>query len=136
MPDRVVLDSSVIAAIFFREEASERAERAAENHELITVDIAAAEVANVAWKRVLFLDESREITLKALKGCADFIMNVCDTISSLELLENGFEIAVLDRITLYDALFVAASEREKVSLLTLDGKLYEKLYKRRNVKLV
>lgn len=136
MPDRVVLDSSVIAAVFFEEEASERAERVAEDYELVTVDVAVAEVANVAWKRVIHFGESREVTLKALKSCIDFITDVCDIITSQELLENGYEIALADEITLYDALFVAASERERILLLTLDKKLYEKLQERGNVKLV
>lgn len=136
MPDKVVLDSSVIAAIFFKEEASERAERVVQRYELVTVDVAVAETANVAWKRVVFFDEPGKITLKSLKNCTDFILNVCDIITSQKLLENGFEIAVADRITLYDALFVAASEREKIPLLTLDKKLYEKLYEKRNVNLI
>jgi predicted nucleic acid-binding protein len=72
MPDRVILDSSVIAAIFFKEESSERAERVAENYRLTTVDLAIA----------------------------------------------------------------AASEREKVPLLTTDGKLYEKVKSKRSVKLI
>ncbi len=136
MPDNVVVDSSVIASIFFREEASERAERVAKDYELTTVDVAVAETANVAWKRVVFFNEPRETTLKALKGCTNFIMNVCNIITSQKLLENGFEIAVVDEITSYDALFVAASEREKIPLLTLDRKLYEKLHEKRNIKLI
>ena len=48
MQNKVVLDSSVIAAIFFKEEASERSERVVENYNLITIDVAVAEVANVA----------------------------------------------------------------------------------------
>lgn len=136
MPGRVVLDSSVIAALFFKENASERAERVAENYELMTVDIAVAEVANVAWKRVVFFNEPGEPTLKALKKCKDFIMSVCGIVISQELLEDGFEIAVAERITLYDALFVAASDREKIPLLTLDETLFEKLHEKRNVKLV
>ncbi|MBU7012564.1 MAG: type II toxin-antitoxin system VapC family toxin [Theionarchaea archaeon] len=136
MPDNVVVDSSVIASIFFREEASERAERVAENYELTTVDVAVAETANVAWKRVVFFNEPREITLKALKRCTNFIMNVCNVITSQKLLENGFEIAIIDGITLYDALFVAASKREKIPLLTLDKTLYEKLHEKRNIKLI
>lgn len=136
MPDKIVLDSSVIAAIFFKEEASERAESVAEKHEIITVDVAAAEVGNVAWKRVVFFNESRKNTLKSLKKCIEFIMNVCDVINLQELAENGFEIAVAEKITFYDALFVAASKREKIPLLTLDKKLYEKLHEKRNVNLV
>ena len=53
MRDSVILDSSVIAAIFFKEEASERAEEALGDYKLITVSIAIEEVANVAWKRVV-----------------------------------------------------------------------------------
>jgi len=54
MRDSVILDSSVIAAIFFKEEASERVEEALRDYKLITVNIAIEEVANVAWKRVVF----------------------------------------------------------------------------------
>ncbi|MGD2250023.1 MAG: type II toxin-antitoxin system VapC family toxin [Candidatus Methanofastidiosia archaeon] len=136
MPDKIVLDSSVIAAIFFREEASQRAEKATENKEVSTVDIAAVEVGNVAWKRVVFFDESSETTLKALKNCISFINTVCHTIPSQELLEIGFEIAITEKITLYDALFVAASEKEKSPLFTLDKKLYEKINEKRNIQLV
>jgi len=136
MPDRGILDSSVIAAIFFKEDASERAERVAENYKLITVDLAIAEVANVAWKRVVFFNESKEIALKALRRGIDFISGACEVISSQELIEDAFEIAIADKITIYDSLFIAASEREKVPLLTTDGKLYEKVKLKRSVKLI
>ncbi len=88
MPDRAILDSSVIAAIFFKEESSERAERVAGNYKLITVDLAIAEVANVAWKRVAFFNESKEIALKAIRRGIDFIISACEVISSQELLES------------------------------------------------
>ena len=136
MSDKVILDSSLIAAIFFKEEASERAERAVENCELITVDLAVAEVANVSWKRVVFFNESKEVTLKALERSIDFITGVCEVITSRELIEDAFGIAVTDKITVYDSLFVAASEREKVPLLTTDKKLHEKLNEKRNMKLI
>ncbi len=136
MPDRVILDSSVIAAIFFKEDASERAERVAENYKLITVDLAIAEVANVAWKRAVFFNESKEIALKALRRGIDFIISACEVISSKELIEDAFEIAIVDKITIYDSLFIAASEREKIPLLTTDGKLYEKVKSKRSVKLI
>jgi predicted nucleic acid-binding protein len=136
--NKAILDSSIIAAIFFKEEASERAERVAENYKLITLDLAIPEVANVAWKRVIFFNESREIALKALKKSIDFITGVCEVISftSWELLEDAFEIAIADKITVYDSLFIAASEREKAPLLTADRKLHEKLREKRNVKLI
>ena len=134
MRDSVILDSSVIAAIFFKEEASERAEEALRDYKLITVSIAIEEVANVAWKRVVFFNEQKEIALK--DKSIDFIMGVCEVIASQKLLKDAFEIAIEDDITIYDALFIAASEREKVPLLTLDRKLYERVKQKRNVKLI
>ncbi len=136
MPDNVVLDSSVIAAIFFKEEASERAEKVAEKHRLMTVDATVPEVANVAWKRIVHFNEPEEMTKIALKACMDFIANACKVISSQTLLEASFEIAVRDRITVYDSLFIAASEKEKAPLLTTDKNLYNNLCEKRNVKLV
>ncbi|MHC1572010.1 MAG: type II toxin-antitoxin system VapC family toxin [Methanosarcinales archaeon] len=136
MPDRAILDSGVIAAIFFREESSDRAEKVAENYELITVDLAIAEVANVAWKRVIFFNESKEVALKAVKKSVDFILGVCEVISSQEVIEDAFEIAITDKITIYDSLFIAASEREKAPLLTTDGKLHEKVKSKRSLKLI
>ena len=136
MPDRVILDSSVIAAIFFKKEFSERAERVAEINKLITVDLAMVEVANVAYKRVALFKESKEIGLKALRRSIDFIVTACEVISSQGLLEDAFEIAIADTITIYDSLFVAASEREKLPLFTADEKLYEKVTPKRRVKLL
>ncbi|MGB7000414.1 MAG: type II toxin-antitoxin system VapC family toxin [Halobacteriota archaeon] len=136
MADEVILDSSVIAAIFFKEDSSGRAETAAESYELITVDLAIAEVANVAWKRVMFFDESKEIALKALRRSINFITDACEVISTRKLLEDAFAIAIDDKITIYDSFFITASEREKVPLLTTDGKLYEKVKSKRNVKLI
>ena len=123
-------------AIFFKENTSGRAEMAAENYKLITVDLAIAEVANVAWKRVMFFDESKEIALKALRRSTNFITGACEVISTRKLLEDAFAIAIEDKITIYDSFFIAASEREKVPLLTTDGKLYEKVKSKRNVKLI
>ena len=136
MPDKAIADSSLIAAIFFKEESSERAEKAAENYKLITVNLAFSEVANVAWKRVVFFNESKKIASKALRRGMDFISGACEVISSQELIEDAFEIAIADKITIYDSLFIAASEREKVPLLTTDGKLYEKVKSKRSVKLI
>jgi predicted nucleic acid-binding protein len=121
-------------AIFFKEDSSEKAEMAVENYKLITVDLAIAEVANVAWKRVMFFDESKEIALKALRKSTNFITGACEVISTRKLLEDAFAIAIEDKITIYDSFFIAASEREKVPLLTTDGKLYEKVKSKRNVK--
>ena len=123
MPDNYILDSSIIAAIFFREKASTKAVQKIQEKDLTTVDLAMAEVANVAWKRVTIFHENEEIITEALKKSIEFINTVCKVIPTEELIEKSFQIALKEKITLYDSLFLAASEKEKTPLLTLDKKL-------------
>jgi len=123
MSTKYVLDSSVIAAIFFQEPSSEKAASAVENHELVTVDLARAEVANVAWKRVTLFNEDRELITRAFKMSMEFIETSCKVIPTRELVEESFPMALKNKISFYDALFVSASLREGVPLLTLDKKL-------------
>jgi predicted nucleic acid-binding protein len=134
--NKVILDSSIIAAIFFKEEASEKAEKAVGDRELITLDLAFVEVANVAWKRVVLFKENKDLISKALKNGCEFITDACEVIASKELLGDAFLIAVSEKITIYDALFVAASEIEKLPLLTADGKLYENLKTSKDIMIV
>ncbi|WP_456369291.1 type II toxin-antitoxin system VapC family toxin [Geoglobus sp.] len=128
MPDRVVLDSSVIAAIFFKEDGVvEAAERIVENsRRMYTVDLAVAEITNVAWKKVVFGKEDRGIVKLALDKSIEFINSVCEVLSSEELYESAFEISVESGLTAYDSLFIAASQKLDAPLATADRKLYEK----------
>jgi predicted nucleic acid-binding protein len=48
----------------------------------------------------------------------------------------SFQLAIEDRIPIYDALFLAAAERETVPLLTRDEKFYELEKSTRNVRMV
>lgn len=137
MPDKVVLDSSVIAAIFFPEdEVSELAEKIAAKNNLITLDLAVAEVGNVAWKRAMFFNEDKDTTLAALQDCRDFIADSCALLRSFDLVEEAYEISVEDKIAFYDSLFLAAAEKEQAPLLTLDKKLHEKVKAKRNVRVI
>src|SRR5512136_1187693 len=121
MPDKVVLDSSVIAAIFFPEgEVSERAEEVAAKNDLITLDLAIDDVGNVAWKRAVFFKEDKGTTLAALQDCRDFIAGSCTLLRSFDLVEEAYEISVEGKIAFYDSLFLAAAEKEQARLLTLD----------------
>ena len=87
MPDNYILDSSIIAAIFFREKASTKAVQKIQEKDLTTVDLAIAEVANVAWKRVTIFHENEEIITGALKKSIEFINTVCKVIPTEELIE-------------------------------------------------
>jgi len=135
MRDRAVLDTGVIVAIYFDEDASERAVEVASKHSPITLDLAVAEVGNAAWKRVAFFGESKDATWKSLYKCLEFIKS-CSQISSFELAELAYEISVANKTTFYDSLFLAAAENERVPLYTLDKKMYEKVKAKRDVQMV
>lgn len=136
MPDEVVLDSSLIAAMFFKEDASMRAQDAASNSDLITLDLAIAEVGNVAWKQVVLCGADKDQTLVAFKKCQSFISEACELVRAEDLTIRAYNIAVETRTAFYDSLFLAAAEARQVPLLTLDRKLYEKARSTRNVQLI
>ena len=136
MPDEVVLDSSVIAAMFFKEDASMRARDAAAKSDLITLDLAIAEVGNVAWKQVVLCGADKDQTLVAFKKCQSFIVEACELVRAEDLTIRAYNIAVETRTAFYDSLFLAAAEARLVPLLTLDRKLYELAKSTRNVRLI
>ena len=124
MRDRAVLDSGVIFALYFEEDASERAVNAANQYSPITLDLAVAEVGNAAWKRVAFFEESKDAAWLSLSKCLLFIKS-CTMMNSSDLAGHAYEVALENKTTFYDSLFLAAAEQEKVPLLTLDKKMYE-----------
>lgn len=137
MPDNVILDSSVIAALFFfRDNSSEKAADAIAEKDLIALDLSMAEAGNVAWKRVVHFQEDPELTFSALQNCMGFISEACALVRASDLIDEAYRIAVEDRIAFYDSLFLAASEKENAPLLTLDRKLYEKARVKRNVQMI
>jgi len=136
MSDRVVLDSSVIAAIFFKEAISSAAEEVVRDGDVITTDFALVEVANVAWKRHRFFGEDAELMEKALDSCRKFVEEICKVVHAAELVEDAFKIAVEEKITVYDALFVAASEKTAAKLVTADVRLYDAAKRRVKAELI
>jgi len=136
MLDRAVLDSSILAAMFFKEASSSRALKCAEECDPVTLDLAIAEVGNVAWKQVVFSGESKDRALDAFQDCQDFIATACTLIKASDLTTEAFEIAVDDKTSYYDSLFLAAAQKEGMPLLTLDRRLHEKTKSKRDVRLV
>ena len=129
MAGKIVLDSSVIAAVFFREDGvSEKAEQVIDEYNfLYIVDFAVAEITNIAWKKIRFEKERSEIIKSGLEKCIEFLTSVCEIVRSEELYETALAIAVEKDITAYDAFFVAASRRYDAPLATADVKLFRKI---------
>ena len=129
MLDKVVLDSSAIVALFFKEKYSDWVEKiVAKASELLTVDLAIAEVTNAAWKRVFIFSESQKVVRDALENAINFILNVCHVFSSVELYKDAFEDSLKLKIPVYDTLFLSLARRLKCGLVTLDKKFIKKIY--------
>jgi len=135
MRDRAVLDSGVIFAIYFEEEASDRATKAARGCSPITLDLAVAEVGNAAWKRVAFFQERDDAARFSLSKCLEFIAS-CAVMRSSDLAAQAFEISLETKTTFYDSLFLAAADQENVPLLTLDKKMYQSAKGKFNVRML
>jgi len=85
---------------------------------------------------VVFFGENRDRASDALQDCQDFIATACTIIKASDLSMKAFQIAVDDKISYYDSLFLAAAEREGFPLMTLDQKLQEKTKAKRDVRLI
>lgn len=128
MPTRIVLDSTAIAALFFKDPFSEKIAKTITNYEEFhTLDFAYAEIGNVAWKRVHIFREDRDGVMRSLDMSSKFIEDNCDVIPSNKHLQDALRIALDNEITVYDALFLAVVKHFKTTLLTTDEKLYRKV---------
>jgi len=125
---KIVLDSSAIAALFFKDPFSNAVERTLKHYnEYYTVDFATAEVANVAWKRIILFNEDKETIKDALNDAVNFIETLCHVVSTSKLYKDALNIAINTRITIYDAVFLALANALKTKLLTCDTKLKNRL---------
>ena len=130
MPTRIMLDSNIIAALYFKDPFSERVERTVANYdELHTLDLAYSEVGNVAWKRVCIFKEDAALISKSLDLAAKFIQNNCNISSSGDYLIDALHIGLDNRITIYDSLYLMVAMHLKIKLLTADEELYRKVHR-------
>ena len=128
MYDDVVLDSSVIAAIYFTDPYSDWASSIVEScRKCYTVDIAYAEIGNVAWKRIHIFGQPKEAILLGLRGAIKFVDNVCLVIDSRLIIEDAISLALEVGVAVYDALFIYLAVMKNVPLATLDKNLVNKL---------
>jgi predicted nucleic acid-binding protein len=123
MSDKTVLDSSVIAAIFFPEALTARTVKKIQGMDCMTVDIAVTDAANVAAKRILSGADRPDDMRIMLHDAIVFIEVLCETIPSRELIEPALDLACELNISLYDALFVAAAVQQRAPLFTADKAL-------------
>jgi predicted nucleic acid-binding protein len=125
MRPRVVLEVSAALLCVLDEPGSSRADAVLERMQagvVLAPDLWLAEVANAVWK-------STRRRLKPLPP--ELAAELLDTLQSMPirllphmpLMARALDIALLTGLTVYDALYCAAAEREDAELVTLDRRL-------------
>ena len=122
---QLVVDSSVVIKWFVVEPYTTEALSIYQDYQsgrftLIAPDFLNAEIGNIVWKKLnrqaLSANEAQEVI-------EDFREITFQLISTAELLEDAYNLAVKYQRTVYDMLYVALSLREQCSFVTADEKL-------------
>jgi predicted nucleic acid-binding protein len=127
--DKVVVDSSVVIKWFVVEPYSPEARRLLNEYQsgalsLVAPDLLHAEVGNIVWKKHRFQGLSAADALLIIDS---FRTLVFTQVSSAALLADAYSMAVTHQRSVYDALYLALSVREKCRLVTADEKLVRAL---------
>lgn len=121
----IVVDSSIVIKWFVTEPLSEEARRVLNGYQsgaltLIAPDLLAAEIGNIVWKKVRMQGLAREDAQQIISAFRELDIELIPTIS---LLEDAVRIAMAHERTVYDALYIALSEREQSLFITADERL-------------
>jgi predicted nucleic acid-binding protein len=126
MATEAVLDSSVIVALTTPEKYSEWVTKKALNYDNFhVIDLSFYEVANALESKV----SARFDTKDALSASeqAEKVMQLSIVHSFQEIMTDALNIALEQKISVYDAAFLALAVKLNLKLLTLDTKLAKKL---------
>ena len=124
----IIVDSSVLFALFFPEEYSEWSEEVIKEYdELHVPELVFLETSNAAWKRIVLFKQPSNIVLKNLRLLHKFISDVCIIHRDIDYLQRTIELSIKLGTTIYDSLFLAIAEKYKTKVLTIDKKLVETL---------
>lgn len=129
----IVVDASALARLVLMERGHEEvAERVKGSS---TVDHAIKEVGNAIWKAYARGYLAKEEATRRFANLTKLAKYVLWLTNEQDVIDDAFKIAIENKITMYDALYIALALREEAELLTADGtqaKAAEKL----NVKVI
>jgi len=100
------------------------------------VDIALSESLNAIWKHVLI---HKDLGIEDSKSAIQDLTKIHDklkVITTREACEEALDIAFAHHITIYDALYISATEKTRGILYTADQKLHNKVKKITSSKLL
>jgi predicted nucleic acid-binding protein len=126
----LLLDSSILVKLVVNEKGSEDARETVKKHlregyQLHTVDLALPEALNALWKHVIIHTDLSEKQAEHVIEDLQSIWMGLNVVSSHEVTHRAFQIAVDNRLTVYDSLFIAAAKCQSAKLFTADVKLFK-----------
>ncbi len=132
----LILDASVLAKTFVKEDNSEKAMELIDGYlkgeySIIISELTIWEILNALKYHNAFPNEMLSKVGEALYYYGFKIINL-----NLELIQKTIEIALENNITIYDATYLALTELHKGEFITADKKLYEKLHNKHPIKLL
>ena len=115
----IVVDASSLAKVVLLEEGWESVPLTVDTG---TLDYSIVEVSSSVWKAVLQerIGEGDAKKIEALKMLA----NALTIFKAEDYLERGFEIALKEKITIYDAIYIALAEDKGTTFFTSDRRQY------------
>lgn len=105
-------------------------------YNLHTVDIALAESLNAIWRHTKIHKDLKPEDAKPTTQDLTKIFDKLDILTTRELTEETTEIALTQNITIYDALYIAATQKLNATLYTADQKLHNTANKTTSSKLL
>ncbi len=117
-----VIDSSALVKFFSREEGWDRVEEVILEG-VMSFDLSIKEVVNALWKKVLNEEIEAKDAEEILKDLTK--PEVIKTLNQNDYMLGAFKIAVENKITIYDALFIELAKSTNNDLVTSDSKQAE-----------
>ncbi len=117
-----VIDSSSLVKFFSREEGWDRVEEVILDG-VMSLDLSIKEVVNALWKKVLNEEIGAKDAEEILKDLTK--PEVIKTLNQNDYMLGAFKIAVKNKITIYDALFIELAKSTNNELVTSDSKQAE-----------
>src|SRR5215208_2674995 len=117
----LIVDASVAVKWFAAEDGSDRAEALlATGEALIAPDLVLAEVSNVMWKKLRRGLLSPDQVVAAARRLPQYFERL---IVIGELVERATDLTVMLDHPVYDCFYLALAERERLPLVSADGRL-------------
>jgi predicted nucleic acid-binding protein len=126
MTEKIVLDSGIAAKWFASEADSAQALSIYDQYqqgflEFIAPTLIYAEFGNIFWKKQIHQGFNAEDALTAVQEFKNVVLTLTPVII---LYDDAFKIAVKNKRTFYDSLYLALSLREGCRFVTADERLY------------